>query len=332
MRTGMILPTKMNAMIISEPGGPEVLKPAVINLPVRNENEILIKVTSAGVNGPDLVQRRGLYPPPKGASSLLGLEVSGEVVEVGELENSFKIGEHVCALTNGGGYAEYVVANKDHCLKIPKGVTKIDAAGLPETYFTVWSNLFFQQSIKPGANLLIHGGSGGIGSTAIQIGNALGLNVFATADSDSSCKYCIDLGAKQAINFKNEDFVTILRDVGGADIILDIIGGDYISRNIKASRHDARIIQLAFNQGSKVTIDLMPIMLKRLHLTGSTLRSRPDTYKAEIATDLSNKIWPFFGSKKIKSTTYKTFKLSDVVNAHQLMESGTHRGKILLKI
>ncbi len=327
----MTLPTTMIAITMSEPGGPEVLKSTITNLPVRNENEVLIKVTSAGVNGPDLVQRRGLYPPPKGASSLLGLEVSGEIVEVDDKKNSFKIGEHVCALTNGGGYAEYVVANKDHCLRIPKGVSKIDAAGLPETYFTVWSNLFFKQSFKPGDNILIHGGSGGIGSTAIQIGSALGLNVFATADSDSACDYCSDLGAKQAINFKNEDFVKILRDVGGADIILDIIGGDYISRNIKASRHDARIIQLAFNQGSRVNIDLMPIMLKRLHFTGSTLRSRPDAYKAEIAKDLSNKIWPLFEKKQIKPTTYKIFKLSDVVDAHQLMESGTHRGKILLK-
>ena len=328
----MTLPTTMIAITISEPGGPEVLKSTITNLPARNENEVLIKVTSAGVNGPDLVQRRGLYPAPKGASSLLGLEVSGEVIEVDDEKNSFKIGEHVCALTNGGGYAEYVVANKKHCLRIPKGVSKIDAAGLPETYFTVWSNLFFKQSFKPGDNILIHGGSGGIGPTAIQIGNALGLNVFATADSDSACDYCIDLGAKQAINFKNEDFVKILRAVGGADIILDIIGGDYISRNIKASRHDARIIQLAFNQGSKVNIDLMPIMLKRLHLTGSTLRSRPDAYKAEIAADLLNKIWPLFEKNQIKPTTYKTFELSDVVNAHQLMESGTHRGKILLKI
>jgi len=242
------------------------------------------------------------------------------------------VGDWVCALTNGGGYAEYVAVNANHCLPIPDGVKEQDAAGLPETYFTVWSNIFFNQKIKNGSIFLVHGGSGGIGSTAIQIGAAMGLQVFTTASSAESCAYCEGLGAKRTIDFSEEDFVPVLRETGGANIILDIMGGDYVARNIKAAHADARIVQLAFNLGSKIDIDLMPVMLKRLSLTGSTLRSRCDEFKSEVASDLTRTLWPLFGSSppKLRTTTFAHFDLADANKAHTLMESGSKRGKILL--
>ena len=330
----MTLPTQMAVIEMCEAGKPNVLIEGKRELPAASADEVLIKVTAAGVNGPDLVQRRGHYPPPKGASDLLGLEVSGEVVATGSDQTRWSIGERVCALTNGGGYAEYVAVTASNCLPIPAGVSEIDAAGLPETYFTVWSNVFFQQQIKQDGVFLVHGGAGGIGSTAIQLGTAMGLQVFATADSDEACAYCEALGAKQAINFKQDDFVPILREVGGADIILDIIGGDYVARNIKAAHADARIIQLAFNLGSKIEIDLMPVMLKRLTLTGSTLRSRPEAFKSAVATDLQKTAWPFFDAApvQLQATTFTSFDLTDAAKAHELMELGTQRGKILLTI
>ena len=315
-----------------EAGKPNVLIEGKRELPTAAADEVLIKVTAAGVNGPDLVQRRGHYPPPKGASDLLGLEVSGEVVATGSDQTRWSIGERVCALTNGGGYAEYVAVTASNCLPIPAGVSEIDAAGLPETYFTVWSNVFFQQQIKQDGVFLVHGGAGGIGSTAIQLGTAMGLQVFTTAGSDEACAYCEALGAKRAINFKQDDFVPILREAGGADIILDIIGGDYVARNIKAARADARIIQIAFNLGSKMEIDLMPVMLKRITLTGSTLRSRPEAFKSAVAADLQKTAWPFFDAApaQLRATTFTSFDLADAAKAHELMESGTQRGKILL--
>ena len=330
----MTLPSQMTVVEMRAAGGPDVLVTGKRDVPVPNAGEVLIKVTAAGVNGPDLVQRRGHYPPPKGASDLLGLEVSGEIVATGSDQTQWAIGDRVCALTNGGGYAEFVAVNASHCLSIPDGVNEIDAAGLPETYFTVWSNVFFEQRLKQDGIFLVHGGSGGIGSTAIQIGTAMGLQVFTTADSDESCAYCEDLGAKRAINFNQDDFVPILREAGGADIILDIIGGDYVARNIKAAHADARIIQLAFNLGSKMELDLMPVMLKRLTLTGSTLRSRPDSFKSAIATDLQKTVWPFFRAApaKLRATTFTSFALADAAKAHALMESATQRGKILLTL
>jgi putative PIG3 family NAD(P)H quinone oxidoreductase len=330
----MTLPTQMTVIEMREAGKPNVLIEGKRELPKASADEVLIKVTAAGVNGPDLVQRRGHYPPPKGASDLLGLEVSGEVVAAGSDQLRWSIGERVCALTNGGGYAEYVAVKTSNCLPIPAGVPEIDAAGLPETYFTVWSNVFFQQQIKQDGVFLVHGGAGGIGSTAIQLGTAMGLQVFTTADSDEACAYCEALGAKRAINFKQDDFVPILRDAGGADIILDIIGGDYVARNIKAARADARIIQIAFNLGSKMEIDLMPVMLKRITLTGSTLRSRPEAFKSAVAADLQKTAWPFFDAApaQLRATTFTSFDLADAAKAHELMESGTQRGKILLTI
>jgi NADPH2:quinone reductase len=330
----MSLPVSMTVIEMREPGGPDVLQSGTRPLPVLKDHEILVKVSAAGVNGPDLVQRRGHYPPPKGASDLLGLEVSGEVVAVGATQNFWAVGDKICGLTNGGGYAEYVAIDAAHCLPIPDGISLMDAAGLPETYFTVWSNVFFNHKIPETGNFLVHGGAGGIGSTAIQLGTAMGLSVYTTAGDAESCAYCESLGAHRAINFKEEDFVDILREAGGADIILDIIGGDYIARNIKAARHDARMIQLAFNAGSRVEIDLMPVMLKRLSFTGSTLRSRPDQFKADVAADLKAVVWPLFASdaSRLRATTFTSFPLADAGKAHALMESASQHGKILLTI
>jgi NADPH2:quinone reductase len=330
----MSLPVSMTVIEMREPGGPDVLQSGTRPLPVLKDHEILVKVSAAGVNGPDLVQRRGHYPPPKGASDLLGLEVSGEVVAVGTTQNFWAVGDKICGLTNGGGYAEYVAIDAAHCLPIPDGISLMDAAGLPETYFTVWSNVFFNHKIPETGNFLVHGGAGGIGSTAIQLGTAMGLSVYTTAGDAESCAYCESLGAHRAINFKEEDFVDILREAGGADIILDIIGGDYIARNIKAARHDARMIQLAFNAGSRVEIDLMPVMLKRLSFTGSTLRSRPDQFKADVAADLKAVVWPLFASddSRLRATTFTSFPLADAGKAHALMESASQHGKILLTI
>ena len=328
----MSLPSAMAVIEMRERGGPDVLQHGRRPIPVLKDHEILLKVTAAGINGPDLLQRRGHYPPPEGASDLLGLEVSGEVVAVGAAQNFWAVGDKICGLTNGGGYAEYVSIDAAHCLPIPGGISLTDAAGLPETYFTVWSNVFFNQRLPTNGNFLVHGGAGGIGSTAIQLGAAMGLSVYTTARDAASCDYCKSLGAQRAINFNDEDFVSILREAGGADIILDIIGGDYIARNIKAARHDARIIQLAFNAGSRVEIDLMPVMLKRLSFTGSTLRSRPDQFKAEVAADLRAVVWPLFanGARHLRATTFASFPMTEACKAHALMESKGKHGKILL--
>lgn len=320
----------MRVVEMAEPGGAEVLVPGTRPVPMPRANEVLIRVTGAGVNGPDLVQRRGHYPPPKGASDLLGLEVSGEIVACGAEAGPWQVSARVCALTNGGGYAEYVAVDAGHCLPIPKGVDEGDAAGLPETFFTVWSNVFLDQVIPEGGNFLVHGGSGGIGSTAIQLGAALGLNVLTTVEGPEAAAFATSLGAARTINFHTEDFVPIVREAGGADIILDIIGGDYVARNIKAARHDARIVQLAFNHGSKVEIDLMPVMLKRLHYTGSTLRSRPEGFKTRVAADLAQKVWPLFEQGALRAVTHKVLPLSDAAEAHRIMEAGQHHGKILL--
>ena len=330
----MPLPSSMAVIEMREPGGPDVLQSGTRPLPVLKDHQILVKINAAGVNGPDLVQRRGHYPPPKGASDLLGLEVSGEVVAVGATQNLWSVGDKICGLTNGGGYAEYVAIDAAHCLPIPDGMSLTDAAGLPETYFTVWSNVFFKHKLPENGNFLIHGGAGGIGSTAIQLGAAMGLSVYTTAGDAESCAYCEKLGARRAINFNDEDFVNIMREAGGADIILDTIGGGYIARNIKAARHDARMIQLAFNAGSRIEIDLMPVMLKRLSFTGSTLRSRSDQFKADVAADLRTLVWPLFarGATQLRATTFARFMLADAAKAHVMMESASKQGKILLTI
>ena len=325
------LPETMRVIEMSEPGGPDVLVPGARPVPRPRPGEVLVRVTAAGVNGPDLVQRRGHYPPPKGASDLLGLEVSGQVVALGDGVTRWAEGDRITALTNGGGYAEYVAIDAAHCLPLPEGPAELDAAGLPETYFTVWSNVFFNHTLPKGGRFLVHGGAGGIGSTAIQLGAALGLEVLTTVGSEAEAQFCTDLGASRCINFREEDFVEITREAGGADIILDIIGGDYVERNIKAARHDARIIQLAFNAGSKVSLNLMPVMLKRISYTGSTLRSRPESFKAAVARDLEARVWPLFAAGKLRPVTHTVLPLDQAAQAHAMMEAAEHRGKILLQ-
>ncbi len=325
------LPASMQAVEISAPGGPEVLKPVSRPLPVPKPHEVLIKVAAAGINGPDIMQRKGLYPAPAGASDLPGLEVSGTVVAVGAAAKRWKEGDRVVALTNGGGYAEYVAADAEHCLGVPQGLDIVDAAGLPETYFTVWSNVFIGAGLKAGETFLVHGGAGGIGTTCIQLGKAFGAKVIATDSPEARCSICRDLGADRVIDYRSEDFVEVVRAEGGANVILDIVGGPNIEKNFKAASHDARIIQLAFGAGSKVDINLMPVMLKRLVYTGSTLRTRPDAFKARIARELESQVWPLIAAGKIRVVTHSTLPLADAARAHALMESSQHTGKILLK-
>jgi putative PIG3 family NAD(P)H quinone oxidoreductase len=325
-------PTTMKVVEMSGPGGPEVLRMAERPLPMPQPGEVLIKVTVAGVNGPDLMQRKGLYPAPAGASDLLGLEVSGEVTALGEGVTRWKVGDQLIALTNGGGYAEYCVADAQHCLPVPKDLNLTDAAGLPETFFTVWSNVFMGAGLQAGEIFLVHGGAGGIGTTAIQLGKAFGARVFATDSPAARCAICRDLGADRVIDYKTEDFVEIVRQEGGANVILDIVGGLNVERNFKAASHDCRIIQLAFALGSKVEINLMPVMLKRLTYTGSTLRTRPAAFKSQIARELEAQVWPHLESGRIRVVTHQVLALSEAGKAHALMESAGHTGKILLKM
>jgi putative PIG3 family NAD(P)H quinone oxidoreductase len=320
----------MKAVEISAPGGPEVLKPTQRPVPQPQKHEVLIKVAAAGVNGPDIMQRKGLYPAPPGASDLPGLEVSGEIVAIGEAVKRWSPGDLVTALTNGGGYAEYCVADAQQCLPTPKGVELKDAAGLPETFFTVWSNVFIGAGLKSGETFLVHGGAGGIGTTAIQLGKAFGAKVVATDSPESRCRICRELGADRVIDYKQEDYVEVIRELGGANVILDIVGGPNIERNFKAASHDARIIQLAFALGSKVEVNLMPVMLKRLNYMGSTLRTRPPAFKARIASELESQVWPHIEAGRIRVVTDRTLPLEQAAQAHATMESATHTGKILL--
>lgn len=322
----------MKAVETTRPGGPEVLKVVTRPRPDPAPHEVLIKVAATGVNGPDLMQRKGLYPAPAGASDLLGLEVSGEVVAVGAQVKRWSAGDEVAALTNGGGYAEYCAVDAGHCLPIPIGVALRDAAGLPETFFTVWSNVFMGAGLAAGETFLVHGGAGGIGTTAIQLGRAFGAKVIATDSPRERCRICSDLGADRVIDYREEDFVEIVRQAGGANVILDIVGGGNIEKNFKAASHDARIIQLAFAAGSKVDLNLMPIMLKRLTYTGSTLRTRPPAFKTRVARELEEKVWPLIESGAIRVVTRRTFPLEDAAGAHALMESAQHTGKILLTV
>lgn len=322
----------MRAVEIARPGGPEVLQQVERPVPAAGPGEILVKVAAAGVNGPDLMQRKGLYPAPPGASDLLGLEVSGEVAAIGANVTRWSVGDKVAALTNGGGYAEYCAVDAQHCLPVPGGVSLLDAAGLPETYFTVWSNVFIGAGLAAGETFLVHGGAGGIGTTAIQLGKTFGAKVIATDSPAARCAICRDLGADRVIDYKEEDFVEIVRQAGGANVILDIVGGPNIEKNFKAASHDARIIQLAFGAGSKVEINLMPVMLKRLTYTGSTLRTRPSAYKARVAQELESRVWPLIASGKIRVVTRQTFPLAEAATAHALMESAQHTGKIILSV
>ncbi|CUJ06604.1 NAD(P)H-quinone oxidoreductase [Cognatishimia activa] len=322
----------MRAVEITEPGGPEVLQISEQFVPVPGSGEVLIKVAYAGVNRPDALQRAGLYRPPPSASPLPGLECAGVIVAVGPNVAGWKEGDEVCALLPGGGYAEYVLTPSAHCLPVPKGMALREAACLPETFFTVWSNVFDRGGLKAGETFLVHGGSSGIGTTAIQLANAFGARVFATAGSEEKCEVCRQLGAEQAINYREADFVEVLKAEGGANLILDMVGGSYLPRNIKALAMEGRLVQIAFLQGPKVELNFAQIMLRRLTVTGSTLRPQSDLAKARIAEELLEKVWPLLEGGRVAPVMDSEFSLEDAAKAHALMEGGSHIGKIVLKV
>lgn len=311
------------------------LKPVQRAVPTPAARQVLIKVAAAGVNRPDVMQRKGLYPPPPGASDIPGLELAGTVQAVGDSVNSLKPGEKVCALVTGGAYAEYCLASAALCLPIPEGLSFIQAAALPETFFTVWSNVFDRGHLQAGETLLVHGGAGGIGTTAIQLGKAFNAKVIVSAGSKAKCEFCLQLGADVAINYKEQDFVEEIKrlnDSKGVDVILDMIGGDYFPRHLKCLADEGRLVQIAVQNGPKTELNLLPVMLKRLTLTGSTLRARDDAFKAAIASQLLEKVWPLLNSGRIKPVIHSTFALTEAALAHQLMESSQHIGKIILTV
>jgi NADPH2:quinone reductase len=325
----------MRAIEITQPGGPEVLRPCERPLPELKPGEILIKVHAAGVNRPDVFQRLGQYPVPPGASDLPGLEVAGEIVDGDLGASGFAKGDLVCALVQGGGYAEYCAAPLDQCLPVPQGLSALEAASLPETFFTVWSNVFQRAGLQPGETLLVQGGSSGIGVTAIQVAKALGHRVFATAGSADKCRACEELGAERAINYKEEDFVAVVKEITGGkgvDVVLDMVGGDYVAREVSCLADDGRIVIIALLGGAKAGVDLGQVLRRRLTITGSTLRPRPVAFKAQIARELRERVWPLLDNASIKPVIYKTFPLERAAEAHALMESSTHVGKIVLEV
>ena len=329
------LPETMTAIEIREPGGPEVLVPATRPVPRPGAGEVLIKVAAAGVNRPDVLQRKGGYPPPKGASDIPGLELAGEVVAVGPEVATPKVGEQVCALVTGGGYAEYCVAPAPQCLPVPKGLSLEQAACLPETFFTVWINVFQRSGLKPGESFLVHGGTSGIGTTAIQLAKAFGCTVLATAGSPEKVKACEKLGADRGINYREEDFVYVVNEFTGGkgvDVILDMVGGDYIPRDIKALAEDGRLSFIAFLGGPKAEVNFAAVMMKRLTITGSTLRARPVAVKAQLAAELREKVWPLLDAGKVAPVMAASFPLAEAAKAHALMESSGHIGKIVLTV
>jgi putative PIG3 family NAD(P)H quinone oxidoreductase len=329
------LPETMTAIEIAAPGGPEALRPARVPAPRPRPGEVLIRVRAAGINRPDILQRKGHYPPPEGASPLPGLEVAGEVAAVGDGVEGLGPGELICALLAGGGYAEYAVAPAGQCLPVPEGLGMVEAASLPETFFTVWSNLFDRARLAAGETLLVHGGTSGIGVAAIQMATAFGARAIATAGSAEKCAACLRLGAVRAVNYRKEDFVEAVRaETGGsgADVILDMVGGDYVARNIAAAAPEGRIVQIAFLGGSRVTLDLMALMRKRLTLTGSTLRPREPAFKAMIAARLRERVWPLIESGRIRPVIDSVHPLAEAAAAHARMESSAHIGKIVLEV
>lgn len=328
----MTLLNTMLAMEISEPGGPDVLKPASVPVPVPAYGQIIIRVAYAGVNRPDALQRAGAYAPPPSASPLPGLEASGTVVAMGQGVARWQIGDKVTALLPGGGYAEYVATSASHALAIPDGMSLREAACLPETCFTVWSNVVMRGRLKAGERFLVHGGTSGIGTTAIQIARALGARVFATAASAEKCDLCLALGAERAINYNAEDFVDILRAEDGADLILDMVGGSYLPRNIKALADDGRLVQIAFLQGAKVEVNLAELMMRRLTLTGSTLRPQSDFAKTRIAEAVEAQVWPMIARGAFRVVMDSEFGLTEAPAAHRRVESPGHMGKIVLKV
>ena len=323
----------MKAIEIKTPGGPEVLQLAEMPVPQPAKGQVLVKVHAAGVNRPDILQRQGGYPPPPGAPPTPGLEIAGEVVDLGEGAARYKIGDKVCALVPGGGYAQYCVVAEANASPVPHGFSMVEAAAIPEAYFTVWTNVFDRARLQPRETILIHGGSSGIGTTAIQLAKAFGAIVVVTAGSDEKCAECVSLGADVTINYRSQDFVEELKTRSIApDVILDMVGGDYVARNLRCIAMNGRIVSIAFQKGSKVEVDLLPVMLKRLTLTGSTLRPRSVAEKAEIARSLEAKVWPLFAAGKCKPVIFKAFPLAQASEAHRLMESSQHVGKIILTV
>jgi NADPH2:quinone reductase len=327
-------PARMTAIGIKTAGAPDVLVPEERPTPVPGEGEILVKVAAAGVNRPDVMQRKGLYPPPPGAPDIPGLEIAGEIVALGEGVTRWKVGDRVMALVIGGGYAEYCLAHASHALPA-SGLSMVEAAAVPETFFTVWHNVFERGGLKSGETLLLHGGTSGIGTTAIQLAKARGARVIATAGSDEKCAACRKLGADIAVNYKNQDFVAETKaafDGHGADVILDMVGGDYIPRNYEAAAVEGRIVQIAFMGSPKAEVNFMRLMLKRLHHTGSTLRARSIPDKAAIARAIEKQVLPLIAAGKVKPVVYKTFPFRRAAEAHSLMETSAHIGKIVLTI
>jgi NADPH2:quinone reductase len=324
----------MKAIVITHPGGPEVLQMAERPIPEYSANEVLVKVAAAGINRPDVSQRKGHYPPPPGASpDIPGLEIAGTAIEAGANVTRWKTGDKICALVTGGGYAEYCNVPEGQCLPIPGNLTFIEAASLPETFFTVWSNVFDRGALKRGESLLVHGGSSGIGVAAIQMAKALGCIVYVTAGTEEKCRFCESLGAAKAINYKTENFAEVIKQITagkGVDVILDMIGGDYTSNNIKSLAYDGRLVLINMMMGKDVQVDLSLVMMKRLTITGSTLRSRDTAFKAGIAQKLEKNIWPLLASRQIKPIISKVFPASEAAEAHRLMESSEHIGKIVL--
>lgn len=327
------LPDTMTAIEIDGKGGPEVLVQRQIEVPQPGPGQVLIKVHAAGINRPDVLQRKGLYPAPKGHSPIPGLEVAGEIAATGEGAQRFKAGDKVMALVNGGGYAQYCIAEEPATLPIPMGLSMVEAAAVPETFFTVWHNVFERAELKPGEWFMIHGGTSGIGVTAIQLAKAFGAKVIATAGSPDKCAACMALGADRAVDYRTEDFVEVVKDITakrGVDVILDMVGGDYVDRNIRSLGDDGRLVYIAFLKGSKVEVDLMRVMLKRLTVTGSTLRIRPTEVKGRIARALEEKVSPLLADGTLKVVMDSTFPLSDAGKAHERLDAGAHIGKIVL--
>ncbi|MBF9030720.1 zinc-binding dehydrogenase [Rhodobacterales bacterium HKCCE3408] len=326
------MPKTMRVIEIREPGGPEVLVPAERPVPEPGPGQILIAVEFAGVNRPDALQRAGNYAPPPGASDLPGLEASGKVAAIGEGVTRWKVGDAVCALLPGGGYAEFALTHQDHALPVPRGMDAAQAAAICETHFTVWSNVFTRGNLSGGERFLVHGGSSGIGTTAIQLARVFGARVFATAGSAEKCEACIRLGAERAINYREEDFVEVLKAEGGANLILDMVGGDYIARNLKCLADDGRLVQIAFLKGPVAEINFAPVMVRRQTITGSTLRPQSDAAKARIADDLRKMVWPLLDAGRIGPVMDQVFPLDQASEAHARMESSEHIGKIVLAV
>ncbi len=332
------MPDTMTCIEITEPGGPEVLRPVTRSVPRPGPGEVLVKVVAAGINRPDILQRQGGYPPPPGASDIPGLEIAGHVAATGNDIDGWNEGDALCALVAGGGYAEYCTAPAPQCLALPAGLDMVAGAAIPETFFTVWTNVYERARLTPEETFLVHGGSSGIGTTAIQVASRLGARVMATAGTPGKCAACEELGAERAVNYREDDFVEAAKEFGGGkagdngvNVILDMVGGDYVARNIRALARDGRLVNIAYLKGSKVEVDLLPVMIKRLTLTGSTLRPQSVERKGEIADALERRVWPLIEAGEIRPVIHAIFPLSEAADAHRLMESSEHIGKIVLQ-